>query len=214
MRIHDSTLTLDAGMATWPGEAGPALTPISRIAGGAPANVSLLTLGDHTGTHVDPPVHFIEGEATVDELPLGALVGLCDVVRYAGDAPIDAEWLGSAGIPADAERVLFRMRNSKRWADPAAAFDPTYVALAPDAAHWLVARGIVLVAIDYLSIEPCDSATRGFPVHHTLLAAGVVVVEGVDLRGIRAGRYEIACGPLKVAHGTGGPARVFLIERD
>jgi arylformamidase len=81
------------------------------------------------------------------------------------------------------------------------------------AAQWCVERGVRLLGIDYLTIEPQGPEKAGYPTHHTLLGAGVVIVEGLDLRGIAAGRYELVCAPLKIAGGDGAPARVFLLER-
>ena len=81
------------------------------------------------------------------------------------------------------------------------------------AAQWCVAHAVKLVGIDYLSIEPQGPEKAGYPVHHTLLQAHVVIVEGLDLRAVKAGDYDLVCGPLKLAGGDGAPARVFLIER-
>src|SRR6185436_7580672 len=111
MKIHDVTLTIREGMTTWGGEPGPELRPLRRIAKGDSANVSTLTLGDHTGTHVDPPLHFIEGGATADQLPLEALIGPCAVVGYDGDASITGEWLERVVGKPNAPRLLFKTRN-------------------------------------------------------------------------------------------------------
>ncbi len=211
MRVHDVSLTLRSDMPTWPGESGPRVEPLKRMARGDSSNVSLLTFGDHTGTHVDPPVHFIEGAGGMDTVPLDALVGPCRVVAYDGDGPIGASWLESAGI--DRERVLFKTRNSVRWADPSAPFDQRFVALEASGGEWLVRRGTKLVGIDYLSIEPFGSGRLGHPVHVALLQARVAIVEGVDLHEVEPGLYDLVCAPLKIKDGTGGPARVFLIER-
>ncbi len=212
MRIHDVMVTLRPDMPTWPGEQGPRVEPLKRIARGDSANVSLVTFGDHTGTHVDPPVHFVEGAKAVDELPVEALVGPCRVVAYDEDDPISAKWLAAAGIPRGTERVLFRTKNSELWRAPH-PFNEDFIALDETAAHWLVEAGVKLVGIDYLSIEPFGSGKIGHPVHVTLLRAQVVIIEGLDLHAVSPGEYEIFCGPLKIAGGTGSPARVLLVER-
>jgi len=213
MKIHDVTLTLREGMTTWGNEPGPELRPLRRIAKGDSANVSTLTLGDHTGTHVDPPLHFIEGGAPVDTLPLDALIGPCVVLAYDGTTSITGDWLARAGLPADARRILFKTRNSRLWADPLHEFTRDIVAVGASAAKWCVDRGMRLVGIDYLTIEPQGPEKAGYPTHHTLLGAGVVIVEGLDLRGVTPGTYDLVCAPLKIAGGDGAPARVFLIER-
>ncbi|MBI2983748.1 MAG: cyclase family protein, partial [Chloroflexi bacterium] len=210
MRVHDVTLTLRPDMPTWPGEQGPRIEPLKRLGRGDSSNVSVVTFGDHTGTHVDPPLHFIEGGAGIDRLAVDALVGPCQVVGYDEDDHISEQWLDSAAIGAGTERIVLKTRNSARWTDPAAPFDKDFIALDETAAHWLVRRGMKLVGIDYLSIEPFGSGRIGHPVHVALLRAGVVIVEGLDLHEGTPGMYEIACAPLKIADGTGSPARVFL----
>jgi arylformamidase len=213
MKVHDVTLTLRPEMPTWPGEHAPRVEPLKRTSRGDSSNVSVLTLGDHTGTHVDPPAHFIEGGAGVDALPVDVLVGPCQVIGYEGDDHISQAWLEGAGVAPGIERLLFKTRNSLRWTEPDAGFDKDFVALDETAAHWLVRRGIRLVGIDYLSIEPFGSAKLGHPVHLALLGAEVVIVEGLDLHDVKPGPYEIVCAPLPIRGGTGSPARVYLIER-
>lgn len=213
MRVHDVTLTLRPDMPTWPGEAGPTIEPLKRMARGDSSNVSAVRFGDHTGTHVDPPIHFLEGGNTIDRLPVDVLVGPCRVVAYTEGDHISGKWLDGAGIPKGTQRILFKTPNSERWRDPKAPFDKDFTALDETAAHWLVRAGVRLVGIDYLSIEPFGSGKIGHPVHVALLRADVVIIEGLDLGAVTAGDYELACAPLKIEGGTGSPARVFLIER-
>ena len=211
MTIHDVTLVMRPGMPTWPGEDGPSIEPLRRIAKGDGANVSVVRFGNHTGTHVDPPIHFIEGANTVDKLPLDALAGPCTVIAYDGETHISAAWLKAHGI-AGAKRVLFKTRNSELWRTRA-PFDEHFVAVDESGAEWLVAQRVKLVGVDYLSVEPFGSGKSGHPVHVKLLAASVVIVEGLDLSEVAPGDYELFCGPLKLEHGDGAPARVLLIER-
>ena len=213
MKVHDASLVMRAGMPTWPGEEGPKVTPLRRIAKGDSANVSIVEFGNHTGTHVDPPVHFIEGAATVDQLPLDALVGPCRVVAFDGAGHISAAWLDAAKVPATTERILFKTRNSERWRDPVRPFGRDFIALDRTAARWCVDRRMKLVGIDYLSIEPQGPEKEGYPTHKTLLSAKIVIVEGLDLKDVPPGDYDLACGAIKFEKGDGAPARVFLIER-
>jgi arylformamidase len=206
MRIYDITRTLQPGMATWPGEPGPEFTPIKLMSAGDPADVSHLALGVHTGTHVDAPRHFIPGGAGVESLPLTTLIGPARVVpvQHAGAIRVDElERLGLDGI----ERVLFRTRNSDDWSD--AEFKDDFVYLEPEAAQWLADRGIRLVGVDYLSVESYAAAEP--LTHRTLLGAGVVIVEGLDLREVPPGDYVLTCLPLKLAGADGAPARAVLI---
>ena len=214
MKIYDVTLVLRPDMVTWPGEPGPKFMPLRRIAMGDSANVSLITFGNHTGTHVDPPVHFIEGANTVDKLPIDALVGPCRVVAFPESGHVSGGWLDRSGIPAGTERLLFKTRNSERWADPTAEFTRDFTAIDASAARWCVERRVKLVGVDYLSIEPQGPEKQGYPVHNTLLRANVVIIEGLDMRGVAAGEYDLVCAPIKLLESDGAPARVFLIERD
>ena len=213
MKIHDVSLVLRPDMVTWPGEPAPQIEPLKRIARGDSNNVSIITFGDHTGTHVDPPLHFIEGGNTVDKLPLDTLVGPCRVVAFEGQGHVSAEWLDEARIPRRTERLLFKTRNSARWADPTAPFTRDFSSINASGAKWCVDHGVKLVGIDYLSIEPQGPEKAGYPVHNTLLRAGVVIIETLDLRAVEPGEYELICAPLKIKDGDGAPARVFLIER-
>jgi arylformamidase len=207
------SLVLQPDMVIWPGEPGPKFMPLRRIAMGETANVSLITFGNHTGTHVDPPIHFIDGGNTVDNLPIDALVGACRVVAFPNSGHVTGVWLDGANIPAGAERLLFKTRNSERWADPTAAFTRDFTAIDASAARWCVEHRVKLVGVDYLSIEPQGPEKQGYPVHNTLLRANVVIIEGLDLRSIAAGDYELVCAPIKFLGGDGAPARVFLIAR-
>lgn len=199
----DISQPLRTGLPVWPGDPPVA---IARLGAGLPA-VSELRLGTHVGTHVDPPAHFIAGAATVDQLPLDALVGPAWVTHIAGPEPITAQALARADIPLATSRLLLRTGNSER---ASATFDPEYVALVPDAAAWLLARHIRLIGIDAPSIEPFDAA--GEPVHRMLLAAGVIIVEGLALADVEPGAYELICLPLRIEGGDGAPARVVLVR--
>ena len=208
MRLFDVTRPLRPGMPTWPGEPGPELCAVKRIADGGPANVSRLTLGLHTGTHVDAPWHFLDDASTSESLPLSVLCGPARVVSIDDPRQIGVPELERAGL-AGATRVLFRTRNGGLWNDD--AFREDYVFIAPDAARWLVDRGVRLVGVDYLSVE--DFHADSPRTHQVLLGAGVVIVEGLDLREPPPGEYELFCLPVKVVGGDGAPARVVLVSR-
>ncbi|MEX0682714.1 MAG: cyclase family protein [Dehalococcoidia bacterium] len=209
MRIYDVTVPLKQGMVTYAGEEpGPELDFHSLITEGKSANVSALSLGSHTGTHVDAPHHFLDNGVTVEQMPLEYLVGPCYVMGYGGDEHISAADLAAAGIPAGTSRLLIKTKNGRFWDDT--TFHAEFIGLAEDAGPWLVERGVVLVGIDYMSIERFRSPTHG--VHHALLAANAVILEGLDLRLVPPGEYFLVCAPLPVAGADGAPARVFLFE--
>jgi arylformamidase len=193
MEIIDISVPVRPGMVTYPGDPEVRLERVSSIADGAIANISRLDFGVHTGTHVDAPVHFADGAAGAEALPLDVLVGPCVVV----------EGLEPEAVPAGAERVLFKTPNSRLWEQE--EFSDDFVKLDGAAARALVASGVRLVGIDYLSIGDEEA-------HHVLLEAGVVAVEGLDLRGVEPGEYRLVCAPLKLVGADGAPARVLLLR--
>ena len=209
VKVYDVSIPLRAGMPTYEGEPGPRLEFAKQLAKGDSATVSILSLGSHTGTHVDAPSHFLDGAPGVEGLPLEALVGPAFVADHAGEGHITAADLDSLGIPADCERLLFKTRNGRLWDD--AEFHRDFIAVAPDAARALAERGMRLVGIDYLSIERFRPERH--EVHETLLASGVVILEGLDLRAVPAGEYLLVCAPLNVVGAEGAPARALLIDQ-
>ncbi len=209
MAIYDITIPLRPGMPTYDdSESGPELRFHSLISQGDVANVSALAVGSHTGTHVDAPMHFIPGRETVEQIPVEHLVGRAWVIDHPHERDVTAADLEAAGLPVEARRVLLKTANGRLWDDD--HFHREFVALAPDGARWLAEREFVLAGIDYMSIETFDAP--GFPVHHTLLEKGIVVVEALDLRAVPAGEYFLVCAPLAVAGADGAPARAFLLD--
>lgn len=209
MKIYDLTVTIHNGMPVWPGHPAVELERINDMAAGAHSNVSRLSLAVHTGTHVDAPVHFLAGGNGVERLALEVLVGPAYVIELPDSINVvTAAELQAAAIPAGVERVLLKTRNSAGW-KTATEFNPAYVGLSDDGAEYLVERGVRLVGIDYLSIAPYKQSR---PTHETLLNAGVVILEGLDLSGIAPGNYTLVCLPLKLAGSDGAPARVVLLD--
>ncbi len=194
------------GMIVYDGDPPVRIERVMEIARGDLANVSGMEMGAHTGTHVNAPLHFVEGGAGADRLPLDALIGPAVVVdAWAATSDIDAAALAALKIPPGTERLLLRTRNGDLWARD--EFTRDYVGVADDAARELVAMGVRLLGIDYLSIAPSADPA---PTHRTLLEAGVVVVEGLDLRGAPPGRYDLVCLPLRLEGADGSPARALL----
>jgi arylformamidase len=205
MPLLDVSLPLDSRLPIWPGNPPFELTPVKRIAEGGSSNVSRLTLGTHTGTHIDAPRHMIDGAPTLDQLPLDALIGPARVVAPDAARAIEARHVTGDALQG-ATRILFKTRNSTFWGS--AQFRTDFVFLTEEAARALVAAGVRLVGIDYLSIE--EYKKPGAPAHKALLSAGVVVVEGLDLRAADPGPYHLMCLPLRVVGADGAPARVLL----
>jgi arylformamidase len=203
----DISRPLSQRTPAWPGDPPVHIEMVMGGDGSMPV-VRRLTLSSHTGTHVDPPAHFIADGLTVDQLPLELLVGPAWLTHLSGPGPISAGVLETAGVPDGVTRLLIRTRNSDAPADRT-DFDREFVALDHEAAHWLVNRGIRLVGIDGPSIAAWDHI---FPAHLALLEAGIVVVEGLYLRDAAPGAHELICLPLAIAGGDGAPARVVLVR--
>jgi arylformamidase len=203
MEIHDITVPLRNGMVVYDGDPEVRLERVHSLEQGDVANNSRLDFGVHSGTHIDAPVHFIDGAPGAEEIPLEPLIGPVSVVdATAVERHLDAETLIALGLP-EADRVLFKTRNSQLWAVERFARD--FVHLTGSGAEYLVARGTRLVGLDYLSIGDADA-------HRTLLGARVVAVEGLDLSRVEAGEYQLVCLPLKIVGSDGAPARAILVR--
>lgn len=199
MGVIDISVPIRPGMVTYPGDPEVRLERVSTIAGGDMANISRVDLGVHTGTHVDAPLHFIEGAPAVEDLALDVLVGpafVVDATHVHGDLDEALE------LAVAADRILFKTRNSELWSQT--EFSEDFVRVGIGLARKLAAAQVRLVGVDYLSVG--DEA-----VHELLLGFGIVVVEGLDLRGVEPGLYTLACLPLKLIGSDGAPARAVLM---
>ena len=204
MEILDVSIPIRTRMPIWPGNAGVAMRRVEAIADGAVANVSAVDLGAHTGTHVDAPNHFLEGEPGVDTVALEPLIGDAVVVdATAVQKTVDAAAVAALGVPAGTDRVLLKTRNSQLWERD--EFSDDVVALDESGARALLDLGVRLIGIDYLSIGDPGA-------HRALLGASTAVVEGLDLRAVAPGPYRLICLPLKLVGSDGGPARAVLLR--
>ncbi|MBA2378424.1 MAG: cyclase family protein [Blastocatellia bacterium] len=208
MKFYDITVPISNSVPIYDGDPRASVDVHLAMAEGGPANVSQLCFGAHTGTHVDAPNHFIDGTRRVEDLDLNKLIGPCRVVGVAADVTaIGPEHL--TGIDG-AERVIFKTRNSNFWATPEDGFRTDFTYITPEAARKLAEMKVQLVGIDYLSVEKFGS--DDFATHIALLEQEIVILEGLDLRGVAAGDYELICLPLKFTGGLGdgSPARTIL----
>ncbi len=214
MPIYDVTVPLYTELPTWPGDPSVEIHDWRTLANGDGANISLLHFGAHSATHVDAPAHFIEDAPKVEAMSLDALIGEAEVIEVPEDRLVIDEEFVAANCVRGTERVLFKTRNSAFWNEPKPEFhtDFTYVDL--HAATRLVQHGLRLVGIDYLSIEKFGQSNH--ETHLALLSKGVIILEGLNLTGIPAGKYELICLPLRLRSnlGDGGPARVVLRTLD
>ncbi|MFQ5409161.1 MAG: cyclase family protein [Anaerolineales bacterium] len=209
MIIHDISLTLSPALPTWPGDPRPTFDRFLDMAHGDELNVTRWSGSLHTGTHVDAPRHFVADGAAVDELDLNLLMGPATVVEMQPAESIGAAELEALSLPVGVRRLLFKTRNSDLWARGETEFRTNYVGVDESGARWLVAHGIQLVGVDYLSVSAYDATIT---THVALLTAQIVIVEGLDFSGVAAGEYQLVCLPLKIAGADGAPARAVLIS--
>ena len=200
----DVTVPIRGGMLHWPGNPEVAVAQTQHLRRGDLATVTALSLGVHTGTHIDAPSHFILDAKGIEAFELEHFIGLARVLDMDELGRIRPGDLESRDIRSG-ERILFKTRNSRFWKD--GEFRADYTCLTPEAARWLVERGVRTIGIDYLSIAPMDEAPE---THQPLLAAGIGVIEGLDLSGVEPGLYELICLPMRLEGVDGAPARVIL----
>jgi arylformamidase len=192
------------GITGWPGDAPARVERVQSFERGDAYNLTRLEMSAHTGTHMDAPLHFLRDGRAIDAMPPEVMAGPARVVRVTGDV------IGAADVPDDlgpGARILFRTRNSDRDLF-AGTFLEDYVFLGRDAAEKLVAAGALLAGIDALSV----SGFREDPAetHRLLLGAGVWILEGLCLRAVEPGEYELLCLPLRIEGADGAPARALL----
>ena len=210
MKLYDISLTLSEILPTWPGDPIIKLSKISRIKEGEMANVTQLTSTVHAGTHVDAPDHFLDNGQTVEDIPLGQLVGPVQVVEIQAKGNISAANLKTANIPTETSRVLFKTKNSALWASGITEFKQDYIGLDSSAAQYLVELGVNVVGVDYLSVAPFSDPE---PTHRILLENKILIIEGLDLSKVEPGEYTLLCLPLKIENADGAPARVLLMRQ-
>lgn len=202
--LIDISVTIREGAVVYPGDAPLVHRPVSRIGSESASSVTRLDWCTHFLTHVDPPSHFIADGETLDEVNLNRYCGESLVVEVEGPS-IRPEHLPGGDL--NGLNLLFKTRNSFAW--DATEFNPDHVYVSGEAAQEMVARGVNLVGIDYLSVEKYGD--WGFPAHYALLGNGVVILEGIDLSKVEPGRYFLYALPLKIAQGDGSPVRAVLI---
>lgn len=208
----DATVTLDQSTTpVYEGDAPMRFEFLKEMRRGDPLTLSAYSLGAHSGTHVDAPMHFVTDGAPIDKVPLDRLIGPARVIEIADDVQaITAaelakhDWRG-------APRILFRTRSSIRGWMTSPLFHRDFAYIAPDAAQALADANVQLVGIDYLSAEQFGApAPRA---HQILLGKGIPIVEGLLLTSVRAGDYDLIVLPMKVGGHEAAPARAVLRRR-
>jgi arylformamidase len=208
----DATATLDpATTPVYEGDAPMNFEFLKDMRKGDALTLSKYSLGAHSGTHIDAPMHFVRDGASIDKVPLQPLIGPARVIEIPdGIQVINATELNRhrwRGAP----RVLFRTRSSLRGWMKSATFHRDFAYIAPDAAQLLADAGVQLVGIDYISAEQFGAPAP--MTHRILLGKGIPIVEGLALEGVRAGDYDLIVLPMKVGAHEGAPARAVLRKR-
>ncbi|HEY8560234.1 MAG TPA: cyclase family protein [Pyrinomonadaceae bacterium] len=210
MKIYDITFPISEKTPVYAGDPDVRIDVAASFAKGDHANVTGLCIGAHTATHVDAPNHFIDGTRRVHELDLERLIGPARVVAI--DESLTEIAPAQLGDLEGVERILFKTKNSNFWNAPETGFRKDFTYISPEAARVLADAKVKLVGIDYLSVEKFGS--EDFATHITLLEREIVILEGLDLREVPPGDYELICLPLKIISetGDGAPARAILRE--
>lgn len=202
----DVSVALRGGMVHWPGNPPVRIERMLDMERGDTANVSTISLGSHTGTHMDAPLHFVRGGEGMDRMPLDATIGRARVIEIRDPVSVKPGEIEPHGI-GSGERVLFKTQNSARswWNED---FIEDFVYVSQEAARYLADIEVRTVGVDYLSVGGFHR--DGVETHEALLGAGIWVIEGLDLSKVEPGEYELICLPLKVQDGDGAPARAIL----
>lgn len=202
----DISLPLRNATVHWPSDPPVRIERTLDMERGDASNLSAISMGSHTGTHMDAPLHFIRGGKGIDKMPLDATVGRARVIEIHDTESIKPEELAHHRIRRG-ERILFKTQNSLRcW--KAKSFIEDFVFISKEAARFLGDRGVRVVGVDYLSVGGFKK--DGIETHKTLLEAGIWIIEGLNLSGVKRGKYDLICLPLKLDEGDGAPARAIL----
>jgi len=206
MRIIEATRSVSTGMPVWPGDPPFRCGWSARLPDDG-VNAAELSLGTHTGTHVDAPLHVMLGGAPIGYLPLAPFIGPAHVIATHGAVELGEAWL-TEHLPDGCERLLLRTRA---WREPR-LFPDSWPALTADGAQLLVARGVRLVGTDAPSPDPVDS--KDLPVHRILLGAEIPIIENLQLVSTKHGHvYELIALPLFLLEADASPVRAVLVER-
>jgi len=203
----DVSIPIEDEMVVFPGDPGIKVRKDQTIEENG-VNVSRMTVGLHSGTHVDSPAHFIKDAKTVDEISPDRFFGKCRVFDL---TELNAKYIDAkdiAKLDIDCEAVFFKTANSILLLKK--EFDPYFVYITEAAASLLVRKGVKVLGFDYLTIDKLASDLA----HQALLGAGVVIYETVNLINVKAGLYEYYGMPLRIKGAEASPVRVILRKID
>jgi arylformamidase len=202
---RDVTIPMRPGMTPWPGDPIFEFEPVARIAEGHTCNLSRISMCTHTGTHLDAPWHFDDNGLKIHEIDQSLFFGEALLVDALDENEVSMETLGPSPLP---ERIVVRTRSSEFSDEPGAPFRTDFVGISAEAARRVVNEGTRLVGVDYLSVAPYKQ--KNHETHRILLENGVVVVEGLRLKGLPKGSCLFTMLPLNIVASDGAPCRAFV----
>jgi len=211
MKYYDVTLDFSEDMLTFEGDPRPAIETVSSINEGAQYNLSLITFGSHTGTHIDAPLHFCRDGKAVDELGLEFFMGKAKVIETLDPVSVKKEELIRHDIRKH-DILLLKTENTRRKLLSSRDFARDFCYMEKEAAEYLADIGIRTLGYDYLSPE--RYAFDHPWVHLALLGSGIVIVEGLVLENVPPGEYEAVMLPMKIKGGNGSPVRAVLLQKE
>lgn len=201
-RIYDISRPVSRALAGWPGDTPYHFEMLCRLKEGAAVNLGTIAMSPHTGTHIDAPYHYDDAGKTVGQLNLETYIGAAVVVGVEGRQVITREDIGAERLRVP--RLLLRTNG---WTDDT-RFPEGIPVLAADVPEWLHSQGVELLGVDVPSVDPIDS--KDLPVHHALGAYKIAILEGLDLRAVPDGFYELIALPLRLEGADGCPVRAIL----
>ena len=206
MALFDITCPLNASTAVWPGDRTYQAEWTARInreeGSGSAVNIGAVSMGTHTGTHADAPLHFDADGCSVDHLDLLPFIGPATVIEHSEKTPIRPRHVDLGAV---APRILFKTHcsnyGSSEWCQDLCPFTEKAI----DA---FGACGIKLIGTDAPSVDPVDS--KKLSAHHACQRNGIAILEGLDLRLVAAGTYELIALPLMLGGLDASPVRAIL----
>jgi arylformamidase len=200
----DISRPISATLPVWPGDPSPHYQLTWTIAEGGAVNVGRVTMGTHTGTHVDAPWHYLDHAAKLHQVPLETWVGPCLVIDAVGATTLTPTLLDGHDL-SQVSKVLFKTGQPDHWEH----FPATWALVDPSLPPALAAHGISLFGTDAPSVDHLTS--KDLPGHMAFAAAGVCIVESLALEQVKPGYYQLFCLPLPLHGADGAPARVILL---
>jgi arylformamidase len=201
----DVSVDLCSELPTWPGDPTLNISKFADMDKGKVCNVTQLSLSAHTGTHMDSPRHFVKDGKTMSDWPLESTTGVVKVFEITDKESIKVAEIKDFDIQKG-DKVIFKTPNSSyEWFKQ--PFNNNFVCFSTEAAEYLAKKQIMTVGIDYLSV---GGLKNGVEVHNFMLNAGLWIIEGLYLKDIKPGRYELLCMPIKLKGADGAPARAFM----